>query len=50
MKVNELLKILKADGWYLHRNGKGQIPVPRHQSKEVATGTLNKILEDAGLK
>ena len=24
--------------------------VPRHNSKEIAAGTLNKILKDAGLK
>ncbi|RKS00400.1 type II toxin-antitoxin system HicA family toxin [Flavobacterium sp. 102] len=61
MKVNELLKVLKKDGWELYQHGKrhdlyrhptkdGQIPVPRHQSAEVATGTLNQILKQAGLK
>lgn len=61
MKVNEVLKLLKRDGWYLHRHGKrhdlyrhetkpNQIPIPRHQAKEVANGTLDSILKDAGLK
>lgn len=61
MKYAELLKVLKQDGWELHRNGarhdlyrhptkQGQIPIPRHQSKEVKDGTLAKILKDAGLK
>ena len=60
-KYSELLKILKKDGWYLHREGsrhsqyrhptkEGQIPIGRHLSKEVPTGTHQKILKDAGLK
>lgn len=59
--VNELLKRLKKDGWYLYRNGSnhdlyrhktkdGQLTIPRHGSKEVAKGTLNSILKAAGLK
>ncbi|URM37156.1 type II toxin-antitoxin system HicA family toxin [Flavobacterium anhuiense] len=59
--VNELLKILKKDGWYLYRNGNNhdlyrhpmkpnQLTVPRHGSKEMANGTLNSILKAAGLK
>ena len=61
MKVSELLKILRKDDWYLHRNGAnhdvyrhptktGQITVPRHGSKELAKGTQLQILKDAGLK
>lgn len=61
MRYAELLRILKKDGWELHRNGAnhdlyrhptkaGQIPIPRHQSKEVKDGTLARILKDAGLK
>lgn len=53
MKVSELLKILKKDGWYLHRNGsnhdlyrhltkEGQVTVPRHGAKELAKG-LQKV-------
>jgi mRNA interferase HicA len=60
-KANELLKILTKDGWYLYRNGSnhdlyrhhnkpGQLTVPRHGSKEMATGTYNSILKAAGLK
>ncbi|MEQ3501096.1 type II toxin-antitoxin system HicA family toxin [Tenacibaculum sp. SSH1-16] len=60
-KINEVLRLLSADGWYLHRHGsrhdlyrhktkEGQIPIPRHGSKEVAPGTLNSILKKAGLK
>ena len=60
-KISEVLKKLKKDGWYLHKHGgkhdlyrhkskPGQIPIPRHGSKELATGTLNSILKAAGLK
>jgi len=59
--VNELLKKLKKNGWYLFRNGAnhdlyrhptkdGQLTVPRHGAKEMAKGTLNSILKGAGLK
>ena len=61
MKISELLKILKKDGWYLYRNGgrhdiyrhptkPNQLTIPRHGSKEVAKGTEQRILKDAGLK
>lgn len=61
MKISELLKVLRKDGWFLHKNGashdlyrhptkSGQVPVPRHTSKEIANGTLNQILKQAGLK
>lgn len=61
MKVTEILKLLRKDGWYLHKNGKkhdlykhptkpGQIPIPRHQSQELKKGTEQAILKDAGLK
>jgi len=59
--VNELLKLLRKDGWFLYKNGanhdlyrhvtkKNQLTIPRHGSKEIANGTLNSILKAAGLK
>ncbi len=59
--TNEILKILKKDGWFLHKHGKkhdlyrhpiknGQLPILRHGSKELAKGTLESILKGAGLK
>lgn len=61
MKTSELKKILKKGGCYIIRNGKrhdiwyspktgNELQVPRHDSKELATGTANDILKDAGLK
>jgi len=60
-KTNELVKRLKKDGWYLERHGKkhdlylhstkkGRLVIPRHGSKELAKGTYNSILKEAGLK
>ncbi len=60
MRVNEMLKILKKDGWYLYKHGgnhdiyvhdtkDGQIIIPRHPSKELKKGTEQSILKSAGL-
>ncbi|MGV4479367.1 type II toxin-antitoxin system HicA family toxin [Ornithobacterium rhinotracheale] len=61
MKVSEILRILKKDGWFLDREGKkhsiykhktkkGRVIVPRHPSAELKTGTELSILKEAGLK
>lgn len=61
MKYSELKRILKKDGWFVARNGsrhdiyrhkdkEGEVIVGRHDSQEVASGTLNSILKQAGLK
>jgi len=61
MTFAELERKLKKAGWkrgegakhacmYHPDNPGHQIPVGRHQSQEVPTGTLHKILKDAGLK
>ena len=61
MKVSELIKLLKANGCYLVAHGKEHdkwhsditgknFMIPRHPSKELPSGTANKIKKDAGLK
>ena len=61
MKVRDLLRIIEADGWYhartrgshrqyKHPSKSGLVTVPGHPSEEVAPGTLNSILKQAGLK
>lgn len=60
MKFSELYKMLEQDGWcikttkkhkkYVHPTKSGFIPVGKHKSQEVPTGTLNSILKRAGLK
>ncbi len=40
---------VEHDKWHSNRTGK-DIRIPRHGSKEIPTGTANRILRDAGLK
>jgi predicted RNA binding protein YcfA (HicA-like mRNA interferase family) len=60
MKVREVLKLLKADGWYRvpakggHRQFKhprklGRVTVSGKPSDDVPPGTLNSIRKQAGL-
>jgi predicted RNA binding protein YcfA (HicA-like mRNA interferase family) len=61
MKVREILKLPRKDGWYQvpsrggHRQFKhptklGRVTVSGKPSNDVAPGTLNSILKQAGLK
>lgn len=62
MKVKEIIKLIEEDGWFLvtqkgsHRQYKhptktGRVTVPDHgQNKDLARGTENSILKQAGLK
>jgi predicted RNA binding protein YcfA (HicA-like mRNA interferase family) len=60
MKVRELVKTLKEDGWLkkeqkgshlqlIHPTKKGKVTVPIHGG-DIPKGTLNAILKQAGLK
>lgn len=57
----ELERKIKKAGWkldhhggdhdhYAHPDKPYSIQIGRHKTQEVAAGTLNKILKDAGLK
>jgi predicted RNA binding protein YcfA (HicA-like mRNA interferase family) len=61
VKVSEILRMLQVDGWRLvatrgsHRQFKhdskpGRVTVPGKPSDDLAPGTLNSILKQAGLK
>ena len=61
MKVKQIIKIIEQDGWYLartkgshcqykHQTKIGLVTVPGKLSDELAPGTLNSILKQAGLK
>ncbi|GHT39025.1 hypothetical protein AGMMS49965_03950 [Bacteroidia bacterium] len=60
MKFSELYRLLEANGWtikkgkkhtkYVHPDFSIPVPVGRHPSKEVPTGTLEAIKKEAGLK
>jgi len=61
MKVSEILRLISEDGWFLvatqgsHRQYKhafkpGRVTVAGKPSDDLAPGTLNSILKQAGLK
>jgi len=61
MKISDILTILRTDGWFLvaargsHRQFKhpvksGRVTVAGKSSDDLAPGTLNSILKQAGLK
>jgi predicted RNA binding protein YcfA (HicA-like mRNA interferase family) len=61
VKVNEVLRMLRDDGWFLvgtrgsHRQFKhpvktGRVTVAGKPGDDLAPGTLNSILKQAGLK
>jgi predicted RNA binding protein YcfA (HicA-like mRNA interferase family) len=61
MKASEVLRMLQDDGWCLvatrgsHRQLKhyakpGRVTVPGKPNDDLAPGTLNSILKQAGLK
>ncbi|MFZ5929808.1 MAG: type II toxin-antitoxin system HicA family toxin [Pseudomonadota bacterium] len=61
MKVSEVLHMLQDDGWFLaatcgsHRQFKhllkpGRVTVPGKPGDDLAPGTLNSIMKQAGLK
>ena len=61
MRYSELKKLLVKNGCKLEREGHGheiwsspktgkRFSIGRHKSQEVASGTLKRILKDAGLE
>ena len=61
MKVRDLVRLLADDGWYLvrtrgshhqykHVAKPGLVTVPGSGGDDLAPGTLNSILKQAGLK
>lgn len=61
MKVGEVLRLLREDGWIVvamrgsHRQLKhptktGRVTLPGKPSDDLAPGTLNSVLKQAGFK
>ena len=61
MKVRDLTRVLTADGWYLvrtrgshhqykHPVKAGLVTIPGSGNDDLAPGTVNNILKQAGLK
>jgi len=61
MRVRDIIKLLKQDGWYVvaqkgshiqfkHHQKKGRVTIAGKPSHYLAPGTLNSILKQAKLK
>lgn len=61
MKIRDIIRLIEKDGWYLvnqegshrqfkHTNKLGRVTIAGHSSDDIAPGTLNSILKQAGLK
>jgi predicted RNA binding protein YcfA (HicA-like mRNA interferase family) len=61
MKIRDLIKMIERDGWYLvrtkgshrqykHDRKKGLVTISGHLNDDIAPGTLNSVLKQAGLK
>jgi len=61
MKVRDVIRLLEADGWYLvrtrgsHRQYKhpakrGLVTLAGKPAEDLAPGTLNSVMKQAGLK
>jgi len=61
MKVRDVVRMLQAAGWvevrirgshrqFKHPIDRGRVTVPGKDSDDLAPGTLNSILKQAGLK
>ncbi len=61
MKVRDAIKLIEEDGWYLartrgshrqykHRAKRGLVTIAGKPGDELAPGTKNSILKQAGLK
>ena len=61
VKVREVVRMLEQDGWYLvrtrgshhqykHPSKPGLVTIPGNRNHDLALGTLNSVLKQAGLK
>ena len=61
MKIRDLIKILRRDGWFIvrvtgshrqfhHATKPGTVTVAGHPGVDMPRGTLNSVLKQAGLK
>ena len=61
MKVRDVIRLIESDGWshvatrgshrqFKHPSKSGRVTVPGKPGDDLAPGTLNSILKQAGLK
>ena len=61
MKVRDVIRLIEDDGWFLartrgshrqfnHATKTGLVTIAGHPGDDMAAGTLNSVLKQAGLK
>jgi len=61
VKVRNVVKMIEKDGWFVvrtkgshrqfkHKSKKGLVTIAGKSGNELASGTLNSVLKQAGLK
>jgi predicted RNA binding protein YcfA (HicA-like mRNA interferase family) len=61
MKIRDILRLLKRDGWYLartrgshrqfkHPTKKGLVTIAGHANDDISVGTLNSILKQSQME
>ncbi len=61
MKIRDVIKLIEKDGWYLvrikgshrqykHPSKKGLVTISGHLNDDIAKGSFNSILKQAGLR
>ena len=61
MKIRDVIRLIEEDGWFLvatkgsHRQFKhpqkaGRVTIAGHPGDDLAPGTLNSVLKEAGLR
>jgi predicted RNA binding protein YcfA (HicA-like mRNA interferase family) len=61
MKIRDVIKLIESRGWFLvvqegshrqykHQTKKGRVTIAGHPGDDIAIGTLNSILKQAGLR
>ena len=61
MKIRDVIKLLEGDGWYLvrtkgshrqlkHPDKPGLVTIAGKPGDDLATGTLNSVFKQAGIK
>jgi len=61
MKIRDVIKAIEKDGWYQvyqkgshrqykHPYKKGRLTIAGHPGDDLAPGTLNSVLKQAGIK
>jgi len=61
MKIRDVIRLIKSDGWvlvrtrgshrqYKHNDKKGLVTISGKANDDIAPGTLNSVLKQAGIK